>query len=67
MTKGKEKIETVMGYKIPPPRTTTWGLLRIGQYVLLPLFSFLFALDVIFFLIARFGMNTCYGVLCFFE
>lgn len=67
MAKGKEKIETVMGYDIPPPHTTGWAWLKIAQYVLLPIFSVLFLLDVVFYLIARFGMNTCYGVLCFFE
>ena len=56
-----------MGHRIPPPRLTLWAWGRLMQYLLLPFFGALFLLDLLFYLIFRYGFDSCYGVLCLLE
>jgi hypothetical protein len=48
-------------------RLTLWAWGRLAQYLLLPFFGGLLALDIIFYLIFRYGFDACYGVLCLLE
>ena len=56
-----------MGHSLPPPRLTMWAWGRLAQYLLLPFFGGLLLLDIIFYLIFRYGFEACYGVLCLLE
>lgn len=63
----RESAESVMGHRIPPPQLTLWAWGRLAQYLLLPFFGALFLLDLLFYLIFRYGFDSCYGVLCLLE
>ena len=57
--------ETIKGHTIAPPRITAVGYWLACRYVLLPLVLGLLVLDVVLFLLFRYVLNSCYGVLCF--
>lgn len=63
----KHNVETIMGHTIPRPHATVWVWVRLAQYLILPFFGGLLALDMLFYLIFRYGLDSCYGVLCLLE
>ncbi len=57
-------IQTVKGHTLPAPRLTRAGYLVIARHIIAPLLGGLLALDIVLYLIFRYGFNQCYGVLC---
>ena len=53
-----------MGQRIPPPRLTVWAAVLAVKYIVLPIFGLLLILDIVFYLIFRYGLDRCYGILC---
>lgn len=47
-----------------PPRVSPGGFWLGFKYIALPILLVLGGLDLIFYLIFRYGFNSCYGVLC---
>lgn len=63
----KKTKQDVMGEIIPSPKPTKWAFYYILLYGALPLSGFLLALDIIFYFIFKYGLERCYGILCYFE
>jgi len=65
---GRKKIkQNVMGHVITSPKPTKWAFYYILLYAGLPISVFLLALDLVFYLIFKYGLDRCYGILCYFE
>ncbi len=61
----RQKLKTVMGHKLAPQRLTAWAYSLGFLYVGIPFLGGLALLDILLTLIARYGFNTCYGLLCY--
>ncbi|MEM6683504.1 MAG: hypothetical protein AAF607_14820 [Pseudomonadota bacterium] len=59
--------KTVFGIAAPPARFTTRGKLRVIGLIAAPVLALLLALDVIGYLIAKYALGSCYGILCWFS
>ena len=64
MFKGDKKTETIMGWRIAPPRLTFGALIVAFKYVFLPFLLGLAALDVAMYFFFREVLDSCYGILC---
>jgi len=58
------KTETIMGWRIAPPRLTFGALFIAMKYVLLPFLVGLAALDIALYFFFQEVLGRCYGVLC---
>ena len=67
MANTKTQIQTVMGYKIAPPRLTKWAGIRLTQYIIGPFLGALLFLDILLYFAFKYGFDMCYGVMCFIE
>jgi hypothetical protein len=67
MIKKRQKLETVMGWKIAPPKLTIWAYLYGLLYFALPFLSTMLLLDIIFYLFFGEVFDACYGVMCLLE
>ena len=63
----KTKPQTVKGHTLPAPRLTRAGYRMIARQIIAPLLGGLLALDVLLYVIFRYGFNQCYGVLCLWS
>ena len=61
---GKDAIETVMGHRIPPPRLTRAAWFAAVKYLGLPFLGLMLALDLLLYLVFRYGFESCYGLFC---
>lgn len=64
MAKATAKADRVRGYRIPKPRLTGWGWFYIAIFIGLPAIGTLLLLDIALWAVFRFGLDSCYGVLC---
>ncbi|MBL4789536.1 MAG: hypothetical protein JKY60_10965 [Kordiimonadaceae bacterium] len=65
--KGKAKrlkLETIMGWRIAPPRLVFWGYITGLKYIALPILAALILLDVAFYFFFDLVLDKCYGILC---
>jgi hypothetical protein len=62
----QKDVQRIYGYHLPQQRVTLWAVGYFLMYCALPLLGVLLALDVVLYLIFRYGFNACYGLLCFF-
>lgn len=59
-----DAVETVMGHRIPPPRLTRAAWIAAVKYLGLPFLGLMLALDLLLFLVFRYGFARCYGLFC---
>ncbi len=59
--------ERIHGYVIPAPRFTRHALRRFLLWVLAPFLLFCLAGDVVLYWVFREFLDSCYGLLCFFQ
>lgn len=57
----------IHGYVIPAPRFTRWALVYFLKFIVAPVLLLLLALDVALYFVFRNWLDSCYGILCFFE
>tara|TARA_B100001179_G_scaffold210676_1_gene177465 strand:- start:119 stop:310 length:192 start_codon:yes stop_codon:yes gene_type:complete len=57
-------IETVKGHRLPAPRLTRTAWRLIVLLLILPFLLFLGALDLVFYAIAHYAFEHCYGIEC---
>ena len=67
MAKQDAKLETVMGFTIKTPQLTRWAILRLAQYIILPFLGVLLLMDVLLYLVFKYELDSCYGVLCLID
>lgn len=60
------RVETVKGYRIEKPKLTRAGYGIIARKLVLPLLAILALLDLLLYVIFRYGFDKCYGLTCFF-
>lgn len=60
------KLETIMGWRIAPPRLTVSAYMAALKYVALPLLTGLALLDIALYFLFDRVFGSCYGVLCLF-
>jgi hypothetical protein len=60
----KKTIQTVKGHTLRAPHLTRMGYRVIAQQLIAPLLGGLLALDILIYVIFRYGFHQCYGVLC---
>jgi len=49
---------------IPAPRPTPWAALYVLLYLGLPAIGILGLIDLVLFLVFRYGFDRCYGIAC---
>ena len=64
MAFGREKLETVKGHRIAPPRLTFGAAWAAIKYVLLPMIVVLGSIDLALYLFFRDVLGSCYGLFC---
>lgn len=62
----RNKLETVKGYRIAPPRYTLGAVWAAAKYFLLPFVLILGTLDLALYFYFREVLDRCYGVFCLF-
>ncbi len=67
MIKKRKKIETVMGWRLAPPRLTLHAFLQGLLYVGLPFLVVMLALDAVFYVFFNEVLDSCYGILCLLD
>jgi hypothetical protein len=67
MIKKRQKIETVMGWRIIPPKLTIWAYVYGVIYLAAPFLLLMLALDIVFYVFFGEVLDACYGVMCLLE
>jgi len=62
--KKPNKPETIMGWRIAPPRLTVGAYISALKYIALPFLGSLALLDVALYFIFDTFLDSCYGLLC---
>ncbi|MBV1901278.1 MAG: hypothetical protein KUG56_06355 [Kordiimonadaceae bacterium] len=58
------KTDTIMGWRIAPPKLTFGALLVAMKYIIIPFLGGLALLDAALYFFFRHALDSCYGVLC---
>lgn len=61
----KEPTKSVHGQTTPPIKVTKAGYGMIATYLIAPVLGLLLVLDIAGYLIAKYVLDACYGILCF--
>jgi hypothetical protein len=67
MIKKRQKVETVMGWRIAPPKLTIWAFVYGLIYLAAPFLLLMLALDMVFYMFFREVLDACYGIMCLLE
>lgn len=62
----RNKLETVKGYRLPPPRLTLGAVWAGSKYFLLPFLLVLGGLDAALYVYFKEVLGRCYGIFCLF-
>lgn len=62
----KNKPETIMGWRIAPPRLTFGAFWLALKHVFVPFLSGLALLDLLLYFVFERFLGSCYGLLCLF-
>ncbi|PCI63449.1 MAG: hypothetical protein COB37_04955 [Kordiimonadales bacterium] len=62
--KKRQKLETIMGWRIAPPRLIFWGYITGLKYIALPILAALLLIDVALYFFFGLVLDKCYGILC---
>ena len=63
----RDKVETIMGWRLAPPQLTFGALVAAAKYIFLPVLTALALLDFVLYLFFQHVLDRCYGILCFFA
>ena len=56
-----------MGFTIKTPQLTRWAAIRLAQYIIMPFLGVLLAMDILLYLVFKYGLDRCYGILCLID
>ncbi len=57
-------VQRIYGYHLPQQRLTLWATLYFLAYFAAPLLLVLLGLDVLLYVVFKYGFDSCYGLLC---